>query len=42
MRRENTVVDAVRVPATGDPRIALVDVDHDALARDLECEVTLG
>jgi hypothetical protein len=39
MGRESTVLDAMRVPVTGDPLVALVEVDHDAPARGVECEV---
>ena len=39
MGRESIVLDAMRVPVTGDPRVALVRVDHDAPARGVECEV---
>lgn len=39
MRREEAVLDTMRIPVTGDPRTAVVSVDHDAAAEDVECEV---
>ena len=37
--RAETLLDVMRVPATGDPMDAVVDVDHTAQATDVKCDV---
>jgi hypothetical protein len=39
IRRENRILDVMRVPASGDPLRAVVAVDHDAPAREVQCEI---
>ncbi len=39
VHKAQTLLDFVRVPATGDPLQAVVTVNHEAQARDVACEV---